>query len=105
MRGPGVSTTARSMTFSSSRKLPEPVMLGEQVERVRRELQTGLPVLLAVLLEEVPDQEWNIVLAIAERRQLDRDHVQPVEQILAEPVLLHHLAEIDVGGGDDPRPP
>ena len=27
--------------------------------------------------------------------------MEPVEQILAEPSLLHHLAKIDVGSGDD----
>ena len=31
------------------------------------------------------------------------DDVQPVEQVLAELALLHHLAQVDVGGGDDPH--
>ena len=29
------------------------------------------------------------------------DDVEPVEEILAEPALLHHLPQIDVGRGDD----
>ena len=36
-----------------------------------------------------------------QRRQMDRDDVQPVEEVLAEPPFLHHLPEIDVGRGDD----
>ena len=43
------------------------------------------------------------VLAVAQRRQLDVDDVQAVEQILAEAALLHLLLEVDVGGGDDPH--
>ena len=31
------------------------------------------------------------------------DDVQPVEQVLAEPALLHHLPQVDVGRGDDPH--
>src|SRR5436305_229147 len=48
------------------------------------------------------DQQRNIVLPLAQRRQLYRDHVEAIEEILAELPLIHHLAEVDVGGGDDP---
>ncbi len=47
-------------------------------------------------------EQRHVVLAVAQRRQLDRDDVQPVEQIFAELALFHHLAEIDVGRRDDP---
>ena len=47
-------------------------------------------------------QQRDVVLAVAQRRQLDRDDVQPVEQVLAELAFLHHLAQVDVGRGDDP---
>ena len=47
------------------------------------------------------DEQRDVVLALAQRRQLDRDDVQAVEEILAELALLHHLPQIDVGRGDD----
>ena len=40
-------------------------------------------------------------LALAQRRQVDADDVQPVEEVLAEPALLHLVLQVDVGGGDD----
>ena len=40
-------------------------------------------------------------LPLAERRQPEREHVQPVEEIFAQLALLHGLDRIDVGGGDD----
>ena len=36
-----------------------------------------------------------------ERRHVDRHDVQAVEQVLAEPAVLHHLSEVAVGRGDD----
>ena len=46
-------------------------------------------------------QRRDVVLAVAQRRHLDRDDVEPVEQVLAELALLHHLAQVAVGRGDD----
>ena len=37
------------------------------------------------------DERRNVALSLAQRRQHDRDHVQPVIQILAEPAFLHQL--------------
>ena len=48
-------------------------------------------------------QQRNILPARAQRRQLQADHVQPVEQILAEPSFLHRLGQVDVGRSDDPH--
>ena len=55
----------------------------------------------AELLEEVLHQERDVLLALAQRRQLHRDDVQPVEQILAEQPVRHHASEVVVGRGDD----
>ncbi len=58
-------------------------------------------VLAAVLGEEVIHQRRDIFLAIAQRRQRQIDHVQPVVQILAELAFFHQPLQIGVGGGDD----
>ena len=39
--------------------------------------------------------------AVAQRRQRDRNHVQPVVEVLAERPFLHQLAQVGVGRGDD----
>ena len=38
---------------------------------------------------------------MAQGRQVDGDHVEPVEQVFAEATFADHLAQIDIGGGDD----
>ena len=103
LRVPVDSTTARSMTFSSSRTLPGQSYSMQQVQRLGRQLEVGLVVLLAVLLEEVLREQRNVVLALAQRRQLHGDDVQPVEQVLAELAFVHHVPQVDVGRGDDPH--
>ncbi len=101
MRVPGHSTTARSMTFSSSRTLP-----GQSYSRSRSsasgvEFEIAAAVLLPVLLEEVLHQQRDVVLALAQRRQVHGDDVQPVVEVLAEAALVDHRAQVDVGRRDD----
>jgi hypothetical protein len=78
-----------------------PVVRGEQVEGLRRQLQIRFAVLLPVLGQEVPHEQRDVVAALAERRQLDGDHVEAVEEVLPEPPLLHGLPEIPRRGGDE----
>jgi hypothetical protein len=59
-----------------------------------------LAVFLGKLRHEMLDQQRQIALAIAQRRQLDGHHKQPVVEVLAEFALLHHLLQIAVGGRD-----
>ena len=47
---------------------------------------------MAELREEVLDQQRDVVLALAQRRQVDVDDVEPVVEVLAEPALLDLLA-------------
>ena len=58
-------------------------------------------VFLGILLQEMLHQQRNIFAALPQRRQIDADHVEPVEKIFAELALPHHLAKIHVGRGDD----
>ena len=57
----------------------------------------------AQLLQEVLHQQRDVVAPLAQRRQLHRNHVEPVEQILAERAVRDHPVEIGVGRGDDPH--
>ena len=48
-------------------------------------------------------EQQDVAAARAQRRHRDRDDVDPIEQILAEPLLLDLGLEIAVGRGDDAR--
>ncbi len=48
-------------------------------------------------------QNGNVVLAIPQRRQVHRDHVQSVEQILPELAVRDTFPQVHVGGRDDPH--
>ena len=45
----------------------------------------------------------DVVLALAQRRHLDRHDVQPVVEVLAELAGLDHRRQVAVGGGDQPH--
>ena len=52
------------------------------------------------LVDEVVGQERNVLLALAQRRNVERHHVEPVIKIFAKGALLQRGAQILVGGGD-----
>ena len=56
--------------------------------------------LLGVLRQEVLGEQRDVLAALAERRQRDRDDVDAVEQILAEPPFGDRFRQILVGRGD-----
>ena len=57
----------------------------------------------AELLHEVPDQQRNIFGPLAQRRDADGKHVEPIVQIGAELLLAHHRFQIAIGRRDQPR--
>ena len=56
-----------------------------------------------MLLQVVLEQRRDLLAAFAERRQVERQNLEAVEQILAEAALGDQLLEVGVGGGDDPH--
>ena len=48
-------------------------------------------------------QRRQIVRALAQRRHVNRDDVEAIEQVLAERAAGDLLLEVLVGGGDDPH--
>ena len=77
-----------------------PVVLEHPGERVHRPalLRAAPPV---VPLEEVPGQERDVLAPLAQRRDAQGNHVEPVEEVLAEALLGDGAAQVLVGGGDD----
>src|SRR5439155_11316620 len=46
--------------------------------------------------QKVIHQQRNIANALAQRRHLNRDDVDPIEQVLAEFLLVHELREVNI---------
>src|SRR5262249_52413502 len=55
------------------------------------------------LLQERLTQWQDVVATVPQRRQPDREHVEPVVKILAKLSVGDGLLQIAVGGGHDPR--
>src|SRR6266513_6230065 len=51
--------------------------------------------------EKVACEQRNVLRALAQARQPQANHVQPVKQVLAEGALAHALLQVLVRGGDD----
>ena len=47
-------------------------------------------------------QQENVIFPLLERRQVDGNHAQPEEEILAELAFLHGQLEVLVGSRHDP---
>ena len=45
----------------------------------------------------------DVSRSLAQRRQMDRHHVEPIEQILAELPLADRGGEVAMGRGEEPR--
>ena len=91
MNGPGARIVARSITLRSSRTLPGQSYCSSMPHRLVIDAGDRLLVAGVELGDERLDEQRQILLALAQRRQRHREHVQPVVQVLAQLALLHRL--------------
>ena len=80
-----------------------PPVRGQDLQRRSGDALDRSSELRLVAIEEEPRELRQILDPIAQRRHADRDHVDPVVEILAEPSFLDRLLEIDVGRRDQPE--
>src|SRR5213592_2185116 len=78
-----------------------PVIVLEHDERIGRHRRHALAELARELLDEVSDEEGNVLAPIPKGRQVDRDDVESIKEVLAEQPVGHRLAEVTVGRGDE----
>src|SRR3984893_5754974 len=69
-------------------------------ERVFVDLADLLSRLLRIALHEVFDQHRNVFLQVPERRHINRENIQPVEQVGAKCSRCNGGRQIAVGSGD-----
>src|SRR5439155_11715396 len=74
-----------------------PVVLEQDLHRLLAHVFH--PPLGRVPLQEVIHEQRDVVPALAQRRELDRDHVEPVVEVGAEPSLRDIALQVGVGGG------
>src|SRR6185436_7786492 len=77
-----------------------PVVAGQHVDRGRRNALDAARMLAGELLEEVIDEQQQVGLPLAQRRDEDGEDVEPVVEILAEGAGGDRLLQVLVGGGD-----
>ena len=49
-------------------------------------------------------EHQDVLGPVAQRRHVELESVETVEQVFAETAVLDHMRQVFVGGGDDPRP-
>src|SRR5580698_7039556 len=54
-------------------------------------------------LDKMHDQRWNVIAAIAQRRQQDGENVQTIVQITAELTARDHLDQVPIGCSYQPN--
>src|SRR6266849_7608877 len=78
-----------------------PVVVHQELESGGRELPQRLGVLEAIALEEMGEEHRHILAAVAQRRKLQMNDVEAVEQVLTEAAFANEREEIDVRSSDD----
>ena len=69
--------------------------------RIGVQLLRGQPVLAAGPLEEGLRQHQDVAAALPERRQRERQHREPMIEVLAEAPLAGGRLQVEIAGGDD----
>ena len=77
-----------------------PGVILQRLHRGRRHVGHVAVVLLVVDLQEMADQRGNVFAPLAQRRQIDRHHVQAIVEVFAEPPGLGLFQQVAVAGGD-----
>jgi hypothetical protein len=90
---------ARSTSSSSSQSAP--VVSRKALEHLRRELRDELAGLLGMDGQKVVDERGNLLAPVAKRRDRQRYHVEAIEEILAEPPVVHQFRKARIGRGND----
>ena len=78
-----------------------PSVLDQQRQRVGGDAVKLAIVPCRKLGHEAPHEQRDVVAALAQRRQINTEHVQPIEQVRAKAALFDMLAQWTVGGGHD----
>ena len=88
------------------RELPHvsrPVVAARGLQKLGRQHRGRHAVAPCGQRREVLEQRREILEALAQRRDVQREHLQPEVEVGAELAPGHHFVQVPVGGGDEPR--
>src|SRR5712692_2569978 len=77
-----------------------PVITDQGLQRSRRYRPNVAVAFTGDLAHEVLHEERDVLAPLPERRHVDGQYIETIEEVVAERPLAHRLAEIDVGGGE-----
>src|SRR5262249_24219507 len=60
-----------------------------------------LPRLARITLGEVFHEQWDILLAISQRRYVDREHIESIKQVASKRSRGDRRLQVSIGGCDD----
>jgi hypothetical protein len=88
------------MTFFQLADVPRPGVGLQEHRRSLRDAAHPLLHLLGVLREEVFGQQRDVLAPLAQRRQVHRDDIDPIEQIFSKAAARDQLLQILIRRGD-----
>ncbi len=89
------------MVLCSSRHVAGPGIRFQETQGLRRH-RANLAIQAAVgHFYQVVHQRRQVLAPLAQRRQMDGEAVEPIEQVLAKAARRHRLLQVLVGGRDD----
>ena len=78
-----------------------PAMGFQELHRCCRETRNVLPVMKVELIDEVLGEHFDIVLPVPQGRELNRQYVESIEEILAELAFFDHFLQVPIRRGYD----
>src|SRR5206468_5480506 len=81
--------------------ISRPAVFLEKPHRLRRDSRRAAIVLFAEAAQEVPDERRNFFPARSQWGNGDRDHVEPIVQILSKLAVGHEHGEVAIRRGDE----
>lgn len=95
-------STARAMTFRSSRTLPGHAQpLASASASSERRGTIAEPVAAREQPQKVGRKRLDVLEALAKRRDRDRKDVEAIKEVFAKASLLHHASQVPVRRADD----
>src|SRR5262245_39095026 len=98
------STTKNHRTLDDVHKLAHvarPVIVLKFVQRIGTDRLDSLAHALSGFSNELVGQKPNVLFALTEWRNLNREHVQAIKEICPECPATHFVGKSAIGGGND----
>ena len=81
--------------------ISRPWIVKEQPHGLRAERFDVFALLCGITLKEIAGLQRNVIFSLFKRRQINRNHVKPIIEILTKSALFYRLQKVSVGGRND----